>query len=210
MISTAVQNDAVVEWDQPGEDTIGAVFKVYRTSPAGAGRSQLHKYNITRDGIMVINACAPVYQFGTPTNPSFASAVPNPVFLYYRKACPEYTGDTFDAALTYAVDDQIYFVDSNSVGNFYKCIVATSAGESPETTPASWDLIEIFDTFFQYCVYRAFADWLVSDGQQEKAVGMYAVAQEKMNDEFDVIERQMGDVAFPTRMQTHVSAQARL
>ena len=59
------------------------------------------------------------------------TAVPsNPLFLYYRKACPSFTGSTYSATATYAVDAQIYFTNSAGNGDYYKCLVATSAGQS--------------------------------------------------------------------------------
>lgn len=71
----------------------------------------------------------------------------NPVFVYYRKTIPSYTGDTYSATDTYAVDEQIYFTNALNKGDFYKCLVATSAGQSPSTTAASWEIIPIQSTF---------------------------------------------------------------
>jgi hypothetical protein len=56
-----------------------------------------------------------------------------------------------------------------------------------------------------YCVYQAYADWLISEGQQDKATGMYAIAQKKMDDQFDKIERQMGQVPTMT-VSTHLTS----
>ena len=45
----------------------------------------------------------------------------------------------------------------------------------------------------------------ISDGQIDKAAAMYAVAQKKMDDEFDKIERQMGEI-IPLKVTTHVTS----
>jgi len=83
--------------------------------------------------------------------------------------------------------------------------VATTAGQSPSTTPASWSLIPLYTPFLQYCIYRVFADWLLSDGQQDKASGMLGLAEAKLADAVENQERQMGDV-LPTKFQTHVTS----
>ena len=51
----------------------------------------------------------------------------------------------------------------------------------------------------------ALADWLLSDGQQDKATGMLGLAENKLADAVENQERQMGDV-LPTKFQTHVTS----
>jgi hypothetical protein len=57
----------------------------------------------------------------------------------------------------------------------------------------------------QYCIYRTFADWLVSDGQLDKGDRVSRTADQKLADAVEVLERQMGDV-LPTKFQTHVTS----
>lgn len=60
--------------------------------------------------------------------------------------------------------NQAYF--SN---NFYQCAVATAAGESPDTTPASWRRIRI-PTKFRFALAKLTeANLLEADGQLDKA-----------------------------------------
>lgn len=44
----------------------------------------------------------------------------------------------YDSGTNYLIDQYVFFEHSTEGMNIYRCIVATSAGESPETTPASW------------------------------------------------------------------------
>jgi hypothetical protein len=132
----------------------------------------------------------------------------NPVFIFYRKSIPVWTGSVYDATDTYAVGEQIYFTSAAGYGDYYKCIVATTAGQSPTTTATSWEVIPLYSVFYQYAIYQAYADWLITDGQMDKAGSAYGIAQSKMDDAFDTQERQMGQVML-TKMQTHVSTQRR-
>ncbi len=62
----------------------------------------------------------------------------------------KYIGDIpdFDPALTYAIEDHVYYDDGKRGAIVYECISATNAGESPETHPAKWedvDSVVLFD-----------------------------------------------------------------
>lgn len=202
-------NDSILQWEQAGEAVIEAVFDIWGTSPFATNNPQRLTYNFNPNGIQLINANPVAYSYyvnGIAQQSIFGAVPCNPIFIYYRKAVPDYSGDVFDATDTYAVDEQIYFTNSLGKGNFYKCIVATTAGQDPDDTPTSWELLPVYDVFYRYAIYQAYADWLISDGQMDKATGAYAIAQRMMDDEFDVRERQMGDV-MPMKTQTHLTAQ---
>lgn len=202
-------NDCVVAWDQTGESVIDTVFDVYATSPFTAQNPPLLGYTLNGEGIQLINATPypnTYYVNGVAQSSNYGLVPANPVFVYYRKSCPRYTGDEYSATDTYAVDDQIYFTSSTGYGDYYKCVVATTAGQSPDTTPDSWELLPLWDTFFEYTVFQTYADWLISDGQQDKAAGMYSIAQSKMDDQLDKLERQSGQV-LPIKVQSHLTAQ---
>lgn len=203
-------NDYLIEWDQSGEDAIECVFDVYQTNPMAASYPRRQGYDLTPSGIQIINGTwSSYYVNGVNQANVFGSNPANPCFLFYRRKVPDFSGDTYSASATYAVGDQIYFTNSDGDSDYYKCLVATSAGQSPDTTPTSWEVLPIYSAFFHYCVYQAFGNWLISDGQMDKAQGAYAIAQRRMDDQFDRLERQMGDV-MPVKIQTHVSAQARM
>lgn len=204
-------NDSLLSWTQTGENAIDCVFDAYTSSPMATTNPSRLTYNLTPDGIQFINA-TPVSSFyyvnGNAQQSIFGAVPSNPLFLYYRKQCPSFSGDVFDTAATYAVDEQMYFTNSIGNGDYYKCIVATTAGQDPDDTPASWQVLTVYDTFFQYAIYQAYSDWLLSDGQNDKAMGARSIADGLMDDEFDVLERQQA-VTMPTRTQTHLSSQPR-
>jgi hypothetical protein len=200
-------SDLLLPWQQVGEETIDAVFDVYQASPSSAFYPRQQGYLLTQDGIQMINGAWATYVDGVNQSSIYGILPCNPVFLFYRKYAPTYTGDDYSASSTYAVDDQVYFTDSAGRGNYWKCVAATSAGESPSTTPSKWQVIPLYTVFLQYCIYRAYADWLISDGQLDKGDRASAMADRKLADSIEVQERQMGDV-LPTKFQTHVTSRA--
>jgi hypothetical protein len=183
------------------------VFDVYQASPASAFYPRQQGYLLTQDGIQMINGAWATYIDGVNQSSIYGILPCNPVFLFYRKYAPMYTGDDYSATATYAVDDQVYFTDSSDRGNYWKCTEATSAGESPSTTPSKWQLIPLYTIFLQYCIYRTYADWLTSDGQLDKSDRASSMADRKLADAVEILERQMGDV-LPTKFQTHVTSRA--
>jgi len=203
--SFASPTSLTVPWNQKGEDEIDAVFQVWKDSPANAGNPRRQGYEINPNGIQLIGPIG--YNLGVIYNsvPTYYTPTQLPVYLYYRKKCPDYSAPDYDAASTYAVDSQVLFENSGDIVNFYKCVVATTVGQDPENTPSSWELIEIPEIFFQYAIYSSYADWLRMDGQTEKAANADALAQRKMDDESDKQERQEGFV-LPMSVYTHVTS----
>jgi hypothetical protein len=59
--------------------------------------------------------------------------------------------------------------------------------------------------FLPYCTYQSYGDWLVADGQMDKAQAAYGIAEGKMGDQFDVIERQMNAIS-PMKVQSHLTS----
>lgn len=115
------------------------------------------------------------------------------VWLEFRKRSPMIFGNVYSSTATYAVDDQIRF-DNGGISNFYNCIVATSAGESPSTTAASWSIIDIPRMFEAYLVQGAYADAIRSDGQNEKFRSEDNIAEELLSEEADIIAGQAGQI----------------
>lgn len=198
-------SDLTIPWEQTGEEAIESLFDMYQSPPSGAMYPRKQGYIFTPDGIQIINSTFTSYVNGVNQVSIYGLLPVNPVFLYYRKMAPDFTGSDYSATATYAVNDQVYFTNSSGKGDYYKCIMATTTGQSPDTTAASWSRINLYNPFFQYCVYRSAADWLVSDGQQDKASAMYGLAEQKLADAIEVQERQMGDVLL-TKMQTHLTS----
>lgn len=207
--NTPVQ-DLMLPWDQVGESAIDCLYNVYAVSPFASNYPPQFGYNETPSGIQIINGTPYQYNFyvnGVAQTNLYGAPPNSPIFIYYRQVCPSYTGDEYSATDTYAVDEQVYFVTSAGVGNFYKCVVATTAGQSPATTPNSWSVIPLYATFVNYCTYMVFGDWLTQNGAMDQAGGAYALAQDRMDTQFDLFERQMQAMS-PMTVQSHLTSRS--
>jgi hypothetical protein len=202
--------DSVLPWDQTGENAIDSIFNVWACSPHASNYPRSLGYNLTPTGIQIING-APYsygnYAGGVAQTNIYGAAQPNPIYIYYGKTAPSFTGSVYSATATYAVDGQAYFTTSTGYGDFYKCIVATTAGQSPDTTPASWEVIPLYDVFLSPCLYQTFGDWLISDGQMEKAAGAYSIAESRLGDALDQNERVMGVIPV-LKVSTHLTSRS--
>jgi hypothetical protein len=76
------------------------------------------------------------------------------------------------------VANQIYFTD----GEFYQCVTATNAGETPTTHPAKWRRIQIPKQFRRVLAKLTFANLLEIDGQKDKALVEMNAAQTLLDD----------------------------
>lgn len=201
-------NEYNIPFDQEGETVIDAVFDVFQQNPNNPPYPRSIGYNFTPSGIQLIPAYGyNANYYGAPV--SYTSPTVNPVFVYYRAAPNDYLGAAYNALTAYAASTTVLFTSpTTSVQNYYMSVIATSAGQSPESVPANWQLVTIYDVFFQYACYAGYADWLRQDGQFDKASNMDGLAQKQMDDEADRMERQQGHT-LPLKVSTHVTSQAR-
>lgn len=115
------------------------------------------------------------------------------VFVQFRLPRPRFKGNLYSATVAYAVDNQVYWDNSQAiVGNFYDCIVATSPGQNPTNTPASWRVVQIPEFFYPSLVHLGVAKMYLADGQAEKMGVPMQLADSDLNDETGVIYRQQG------------------
>lgn len=133
-------------------------------------------------------------------------ADPGTAYAEYRTKRPELVGDLYAPAVAYSVGAQVYF-DSGSntgtytpvagkphYGNFYNCVEATTASQSPSTHPAKWQIVQIPYLFASYAARGAFSDWLKSELQLEAAQVAEAEAQNTLTEAIDIILRQQKQV----------------
>lgn len=116
------------------------------------------------------------------------------VWLLYRLQRPFLLGDAWNQNTSYAVGQQVYFVSSSGPGNFYSCAVATTAGQSPDNTPASWTLVQLPYTFRQYLIEGGFADWLAASGDLQGSGAREQMANQALEMEADKLQRQQQQV----------------
>jgi len=202
--------DNTLAWDQTGENSINVIYDVFATPPFSSNLPARLGYNLTPNGIQIVNGAPyyyPNYASGVAQNSIYGAPPQNPIYIYYGKTAPSFTGSTFSATATYAVDDQVYYTNTAGHGDYWKCIVATSAGQDPDDTPTSWELITLYEVFLDLCLYQVLGDWLISDGQMEKAAGAYAIAETRRLDVMDMNERQM-QVMPVMKVSTHVTSRS--
>jgi len=187
-----------IPWAQTGETPIDAVFTVTANDPGGSMTPYRTNYNLTPNGIELIG----------PTSTG-------PVYLYYRQQRPIFTGPNYSSSATYTAGTTtnpttIYYTSTlgTLAGNYYNVIINTSAGQNPDANAANFSVLQIPYVFEQYCVFNAFADWLIVEGQGAKAQAMYDYAQTVFDDQADIQERQLGQI-MPWRVYTHVTSQNR-
>lgn len=180
-----------IPYAQDGETAIDVLFDCWNTNPTGFLPGYRSGYTLTQYGIQLIGVtCA------------------QPVYLYYRQQRPIFTGNAWSSSSTYAVNNTVYYTTNAGPADYYTCVTATTAAQSPDTTPNSWAVIALPYVFFPYCLYNAYADWLQVEGQTAKAIMMYQYAQSCIDDEADKQERQQGFVQ-PIKIYTHVTSQNR-
>ncbi len=167
--------DRVIAWAQSWEaNELGDVFEVYDKHPERDRSAEA--LSLSSDWVQ--NQTGVLVRRDLPF-----------VYIRYRKTPILLTGDTFDAAATYAVGDQIYYTSATVLGDFYNCIVATTAGQDPDDTAASWELVEILQRFNRYMKQGMYADYL-TDGQNEKAYGEERMAESYLDESVTVLVTQ--------------------
>ena len=137
-------------------------------------------------------------------------------YYLYRKDCPSFEGDLYSPTVVYYQGAQVYF-DSGSgtgsytpvlgkphAGNFYFCTVAsTTAGQNPNSHPASWTKIEIPYVFGSFMSWASAANWFVSEGQIQEAATVEAKANQILEQEYDKFLRQQGQFGRLNMIQTY-------
>jgi hypothetical protein len=123
------------------------------------------------------------------------------VWLEYRIRRPLLKGDVFSATATYAVGDQVYFSSAAIRGNFYDCVTATAAAESPATAAAKWALVEIPAQFETFLIHGAAADYLTADEEADRRDREELIAQADLQNQALLHD---GQLAHFNRTQVHV------
>jgi len=203
----------LIPWEQGDLEEIDVVHEVWRTSPLFSAMPKRCPYKVTPNGLQLYNTEStgiPYYYILSPSAAaSSITVIPqSAVYLYYRKRCPTYAGPTYTTTSGYAINTTVYYTYADGVRkNYFKTIVATNAGDTPENAPEKFDLLEIPQFAFDFVVQGVLADWLMTERQFAKAQVVRMGAQEMMDREFDRQERQMG-IQFPFKVHTHFTSRA--
>jgi hypothetical protein len=203
-------NQFIVPYEQTGEKVIDVLFQAWVDNPAMVTYPRPQGYVVTDTGFQMISTAGGF--MGTNGYVSYNTNPANPVYLFYRRAPLNYSGDTFSATATYVADQYIYYTRTTGAltgtSDYWKCLSTTTAGQDPEDTPSKWELQELPEALSGVLVWQTFGDWLVQDGQMDKATQAYQTAELKKLNEWDRIERQMPD-NFQMQVFTHTTSQNR-
>lgn len=166
---------------------MGDIIEVYQKDPLLTTEAIPQSYRLYGDGTDRF-----IYTRGGQTS----------VFVEYREARADLTGDTWSAASDYAVGDQVY-----SSNNFWDVNVArdgTDAGGTATTVgdPApsagdttNWSKVKIPSRFMGYLTQGIYTDYLTANGtpnplEEQKAEGLLSI-------ELDSLHREQGQVRKP-------------
>lgn len=156
---------------------IGEVRRVCQKNPRVFPATKEYRFTITDTGAQV------------------PPATPYEVWVEFRWRRPTLIGGMWDSTAAYASGDQVYYsATTGGAGNFYTATTATTAGQSPTTSPALWSVVELPYLLRGYCIRGGYADWLRSDGQMDKAEVEDRNAIEALEHEADKLQRQQKQV----------------
>lgn len=182
--------DRYVAYEQSGQVKLGDVLGVWDTNPRIFANAAPVSWRLSTNGVQVFDT------------------VPY-VWVEHRVRAPFLKGANFSATAAYAVDEQIYFSQTSAAGNvtanFYDCLVATSAGDSPVSAAVKWSLVSVPYIFGEWLIHAAAADMLSKDGKDDWSRDEMTLAQEALLKELDKLERQQGQEApFEVRVRQPV------
>lgn len=166
-----------IAYEQTDETAIGEYFTASNKDPRITTQRSEYRFWLSPDGA----------QFGPDA--------PNILWLTYRTRRPVLLGDAWDSTGVYSAGQQVYFAaTTGGAGNFYTANDTTAAGESPATNPELWDVIELPYFLRGYLLEAGHADWLTSDGQEDKALVHEQLALQYIELEADKLQRQQQQV----------------
>ena len=116
-----------------------------------------------------------------------------PLFMEYKKARPDLTGDVYVADTSYSSGVQVYYN-----GNFYTANTSTASS----FTASEWDKVNIPKIFQNYLIRGIYSDYLRANGQLEAASIEDNNANGMLVMESDKLYRQQGQVR-TTKMVTY-------
>jgi hypothetical protein len=150
------------------ETEIDAVKNIYQKDPRTEEHHGGSGFTITQDGIR-------------PSSEEFDS-----VYVEFRPRQDDMSGMTeWDADSTYLVGDYVYYKGTQQAGEAYKVIVATTAGQDPQDTPASFQQVSMPYILSSFIKHQALADWLGAGGggsalgDTSSSVGLQAYLQRR-------------------------------
>lgn len=111
----------------------------------------------------------------------------NVVYIRHRQRLPVLTGDDYNSATAYSSGDTVYY----NATDYYTANQSVSAGETPDTDPAKWDLNQIPYTLSQCTAQGAYAEYLfTTEGRSQRAQAQKAYADMLAVDEWKTLDKE--------------------
>lgn len=175
-----------VAFAQTGKTAIGMVRSATTDDPLAAPRLRRLPFVLTATGVRIV-----------------WDTVPRTIYLWFQLRPPELSGATFSGAATYVPGDRVYFASGTGDyrGDFWVCLTATTAGESPLTTAAKWERVELPRFLLEAVAQGAAADMLRAGGKFEAGSFAEARAEDALVKEQDkLVGRQLQNVGSTTTL----------
>lgn len=169
---------------------IGDVFLVTTDSTRISMKYREVRWQLSEDGIQFPAGAA-------------RCAAPATVWVQFRERRPLLSGAVLDTTKAYATGAQVYFVPSVGNGNLYDCVTSASAGETPDSAPAKWSVVQIPLRFQGYLIWSAYSKALVADGQPEKSSGAQQMADKYLAIETKKLYEVQGQQNRPLRLKVY-------
>lgn len=146
--------DPYISLTQTGKDAIGKVRFVGLDDPLATIPPRSVAWQLTTLGIEPLG-----------------STVAVSVYVWFQLPAPLLTGTDYASGTAYSAGATIYYSSATAgyEGDFYTCLTATSAGQTPETHSAKWEKQAIPSAIYDAVAHYATADYLRSSGQREAA-----------------------------------------
>lgn len=160
----------VIPWWESGRTPIGAAFSAWTQNPFENANRRRVDYLLSARGI----------EFTATSNVAF-------VWLLFRLPYPGIGRDEWSAATTYNIGDAT--IDGT---DSYISSVDGNLAAQPSLSPEKWSIFRIPYPMRRYVTQAAFADTLVTDGQNEKAPGELQKAFSYLQEAFDQQSLQQG------------------
>lgn len=146
--------ERTVIYEQTGKTAIGTVEGVWDLDPRKNRMAKELEFLLTAEGVTVL----PAVGLGSS------------VWMRIRKRAPILFGEAFDATAVYAVGDQVFYGSDTAGagsyrGDFFDCVTATTAGQSPLTHAAKWTRVEIPARLRRYLERGGASEYMRGEGE---------------------------------------------
>jgi hypothetical protein len=165
----------VVPYTGTGVTSLGTVLGCYNEDPRVHIAAGLQDWILTESGVEVR---------GTGVGVTAAAST----FIEFRTAAPTLGTLTYDTNVIYPAGSRVLYTSALGVGNFYIAGAGLAAGQSPETNPSLWTLIEVPEFMERYLVQGAYADCLKADGHPEQWAMENDLALQLLGDQAGLLE----------------------